>query len=218
MQKYYENNYLNANDIVLSEKNGGYVLLMTNENWDLVQEVELNVFFDDGEGYIDLGLDNVYEFDDDGDLLIDYDGTWLSINEHVVAYYMISDDRKDEQYTITGRVPALLNGELVNIILVFNNENPYGIVTGAQINYDETVTETIAKGLIEIKQGDKIDFLCDYYTYDGEFINNYYLGEQMIVDGELTIGNISVGDHHCKVTYRLTDIYNNKYWTPSVEY
>ncbi len=218
MQKYYESNYLNADDIVLSEKNGGYVLSMTDENWDLVQEVELNVFFDDGEGYIDLGLDNVYEFDDDGDLLIDYDGTWLSINDHIIAYYMISDDRKDEQYTITGRVPAMLNDELVNIILIFDNENPYGIVAGASTNYDESVTETIAKGLVKLKKGDKIDFLCDYYTYDGEFINSYYLGEQMTVDGELTINNINVGDNLCKVTYRLTDIYNNKYWTPYVEY
>ena len=31
--------------------------------WAMVHDLELNVFYDDGEGYIDLGLDNVYEFD-----------------------------------------------------------------------------------------------------------------------------------------------------------
>ena len=40
----------------------------------------MTVYLDDGEGYIDLGNDNVYEFDDDGDLKVDFDYTWISID------------------------------------------------------------------------------------------------------------------------------------------
>ena len=75
--------------------------------------------------------------------------------------------------------PAMLNGQLVDIIIVFDNENPKGKVIGAKVKYDTaTQTETVPKGLIDIVAGDKIDYLCDYYTYDGQYSNTYYLGKQ----------------------------------------
>ena len=39
--------------------------------------MEMNVFLDDEKAFIDLGLDNVYEYNDDGDLIMEYDGTYL---------------------------------------------------------------------------------------------------------------------------------------------
>ena len=35
------------------------MLSLTEEQWELIQTVELNVFVDDGEGFIDMGLDNI---------------------------------------------------------------------------------------------------------------------------------------------------------------
>jgi hypothetical protein len=130
---------------------------------------------------------------------------------------MLSDDRYGETYTIKGRVPAMLNDQLVDIMLVFDNENPDGRVIGAQIKYDtETQTEALPKGLVEIAAGDRIDFLCDYYTYDGNYTDTYYLGEQYTATGEWTVENLSIKSSKYQMTYRLTDIYNNKYWTPSI--
>jgi len=138
-------------------------------------------------------------------------------NGNIVSYYMISDDRHGDTYSTKGRIPALLNGQLVDIIVVFDNENPYGKVLGAQIRYDtKAETETLAKGLIDIVAGDKIDFLCDYYTYEGEYIDTYFLGEQYTATGEWKIENLHLGDRDYQMTYRITDIYGNKYWTPSV--
>lgn len=214
---YYRENYLDAESLQLTIKGSGYVLKLTDEQWELIQNVELNIFFDDGEGFIDLGLDNVYEFDSDGDLIIDYDGTWLALDRHIVAYYVDSIEEDGEYWSITGRIPAMLNGELVDIIVMFNHEYPYGTVAGARINYG-TLTDTAAKGLIPIVSGDVIDFLCDYYTYEEEYNNSFYLGDQMIADGELEVSNVSIGSAKCLVTYRLTDIYNNTYWTPALEY
>jgi hypothetical protein len=130
---------------------------------------------------------------------------------------MMTDDRYGGNYSTMGRVPALLNGQLVDIIIVFDNQTPYGTVLGAQIKYDaETQTETVARGLLEIAAGDKIDFLCDYYTYDGDYSDTYYLGEQYTATGAWETENLSVGSMKYQMTYRLTDIYDNKYWTPSV--
>jgi hypothetical protein len=214
---YYKKNRIDQNSLKITEKNGQRVLVLSEEQWDLIQNMEQNVFIDDGEGFIDLGLDNVYEFNDDGDLIMEYDGTWLALNGNIVSYYMISEDRHGDNYSIKGRVPALLNGQPVNIILVFDNENPKGIVLGAEIKYDtSTQTETMAKGLIDINKGDKIDFLCDYYTYAGDYKDTYYLGKQYTATGEWKIENLSVGNKKYQMTYRITDIYNNKYWTPSI--
>ncbi|MBN1461194.1 MAG: peptidase C11, partial [Armatimonadetes bacterium] len=157
------------------------------------------------------------EYNDDGDLIMEYDGTWLALNGQVVAYYMMSDDHEGDAYSIRGRVPALLNDQLVDIIVVFSNESPDGMVLGAQIKYDAaTETETVARGLIDIVAGDKIDYLCDYYTYEGEYTDTYYLGNQYTATSEWTVENLSVGDNSYQMTYRFTDIYGNQYWTPPI--
>ena len=153
---YIEENYLNSEDLTLTEKDDGYVLSLTDDQWDIIQTLTLNVFADDGEGYIDLGLDNVYEFDNDGDLIMDFDGTWLALNGQVVSYYFISEDQTNDGYTITGRVPAMLNDQLVDLILVFTDDNPYGSVLGARLVYEDS-EDTVPKGLIELQAGDTLD-------------------------------------------------------------
>ena len=215
--EYYEDNRFDASALTITEKNGQRVLALSDEQWDLIQYMELNVFVDDGEGFVDLGLDNVYEYNNDGDLIMEYDGTWLALNGHIVSYYMMTDDRYGDTYSIKGRVPALLNDQLVDIIVVFDDQTPYGVILGAQIKYDtEAETETVAKGLLNIVAGDKIDFLCDYYTYEGEYNDTYFIGEQYTATGEWEIENLYIGNNNYQMTYRITDIYNNKYWTPSI--
>ena len=81
-QPIMKDNHLDSDQLNLTEKGRRPTfLVLTDDEWDLIQTIELNVFVDDGEGYIDLGLDNVFEFDNDGDLIVDFDGTWLSLDE-----------------------------------------------------------------------------------------------------------------------------------------
>ena len=68
----------------------------------------------------------------------------------------------------------------------------------------------------EIVDGDVIDFLCDYYGYDGSFLDSYMLGDRMIVDGELSISNVYIDASAANACYRFTDIYNQQYWTPVI--
>jgi hypothetical protein len=203
-------------NLTITRKGETPTLVMSEEQWGAVVTLEQNVYVDDGEGYIDLGLDNVAEYDADNDLVMDYDGTWLSLNGQIVAYYLVSEDQVGEAYTIVGRVPAMLNAERVNIILVFTSDEPYGYVAGAQADYEAT-TDTIMKGLIDIEPGDMIDFLCDYYDYDGTYSDTYYLGEQMTATDEWVIGNAPLGDGvNWQMCYRITDLYGGQYWTPTV--
>ena len=207
-------NQFDASKLVWHDtEDGGKAITIAEDQWGLVQKIDLNFFVDDGAGYIDMGLDNLYAIDDNGNLIADVDGTWLSINDQPVAYYHTDTvEEGGDAYTITGYVPAMLNGERVKLILIFDDENPLGYIAGADLNYDPTVTETQARGLVELQAGDTLDFLCDYYSYDGTYEDSYYLGETMTVTDDMKISNTYVGSGYVAM-YKFTDIYNNDFWS-----
>ena len=39
----------------------------------------------------------------------------------------------------------------------------------------------------------------------------------MTVSSNMQISNVDVGEGNLKITYCFTDIYNQKYWTPSIQ-
>lgn len=215
------NQFDTSNLIWTQNADGQDVISLSEDQWSQVKDLSLNMFYDDGEGYIDLGLDNTLEFDSDGNLIAPSDKTWLAIDGQIVAYYVIDVQGDENSYAITGRVPCLLNGERTNLILVFDSENEDGYVAGANYDYVEGETDTVAKNLTEINEGDTIDFLCDYYSYDKTYEDSYYLGEQMTVShpmSEMVINNLPVGDGDVLVTYRFTDQFAQNYWTPTIKY
>ena len=204
----------------LTEKDGQNVLVLSEDMWDQITDAELNVFVDDGDGYIDLGYDNVIEYNDDGDLIDAWNGTWLTICEQPVALYPISDEDVDDNglYITTKFTPVLLNGERVNLIIEFNEETGIDAVIGAQTL---SPTGVQAKGYLELEPGDVIQPVCDYFTYDGVFEAQYMLGDPFIVpeDADLPVVNMQItGGRRMLYTARLTDIYQAKYWLPMTEY
>ena len=215
---YLKENSFEGRYLTWTETKNGFVIMLPEQELDLVQSLHANLFFDDGAGYIDMGLDNVYDFDEQGNLLAPEECTWIAINEQPVAYYHENTVDDGQDYSITGRVPVLYNGERAELVLEFTDENPYGSVVGVRRVYTEGETNTVAKTMDTVKDGDVIDFLCDYYSYDGEYLDSYMLGEQMTVDGELTISDVYVDESRANFTYMFTDIYNQTYWTEPVVY
>ncbi len=211
-------NYFDATNLVWQTNDSGeYILSLPESQWDMVHQLDKNLFYDDGTGYVDLGLDNVFSFDSEGNLIADTDRTWLAINGQPVAYYHIdTTELGGDAYSISGYVPAMLNDERVNLILAFDNENPYGYIAGATTDYVNGETATVAKNMVELEVGDTLDFICDYYSYDGDYTDSYFLGERMTVTDEMEISNVDVGDGALKITYRFTDMYNQEYWTDSI--
>ena len=220
--EYIANHSFDQSALFWSQNAAGEdVIKLSEDQWGLVQDLELNMFYDDGAGYIDLGLDNVFDFDDEGNLKSQTDKTWVSIDGQVVAYYVIDVQGTSDSYAITGRVPCYINGVRSNLILVFDSDNEDGYVAGACYDYVEGETETVAKNTTELAEGDVIDFICDYYGYDKSYQDSYYLGEPMTVQGSMSdmkISNTYVGDGKALVTYRFTDIYGQDYWTDAISY
>ncbi len=189
---------------------------LSEDQWSLVNDLALSVFYDDGEGYIDLGLDNVFSFTDDGALKGEYDGTWLAIDDQPVPYYHLSDVYDGNDYAISGYVPCLLNGERAELLLMFDNDHPYGYIAGARSVYTEATTETVAKNLTELREGDRIDFVCDYYSYDGAYQDSYLFGDAWQYHADAQISNVFIQADRANATYRFTDIYGQNYWTPPI--
>lgn len=215
--EYVSQNFFDTSNLVWEQKSdGSYFMSLPESQWELVHKIDLNMFYDDGSGYIDLGLDDIYDFDSDGNLIPDTERNWLAINNQPVAYYHTDTIENGDDYTITGYVPAMLNGDRVNLILVFDNENPNGYIAGASTDYVNGETDTVPKNLTEINVGDKLDFICDFYSYNGEYQDSYYLSEPVTVTDNMTISNVDVGDGEVKLMYRFTDIYNQTYWSEPI--
>ena len=218
-----------------------------------MHELQLNVFYDDGKGFLDLGLDNFFYFKENGALVGAYDGAWLSINGQAVAYYFEgSEEDEDGSFISHGRIPILANGNRAELLTSIT-ESPSGSVTASvdglrwiypEIDDDNEVTSKADKDELRMTDGSStltIDFICDYYSYNGDYLDTYQIGEPIklqgsaqndeipAVDGEGTESQVYVYDlsglkladayfnaEKMSATYRFTDIYGQTYWTPVI--
>ena len=207
-----------SSPLIWTEKDGRYVLSMPESEWAKVADLQLNVFLDDGAGYIDLGLDTIFEFDEDGDLIGEYDDMWIAINNQPVAYYYVDSVVENGVDVIHGRVPVLLNGDRAELLITFRGGSPE--VSGARYIYADGETDTVAKAA-ELENGDVIQPICDRYNYDGTYDDTYMLGDSFTYGGA---GSLKVSDVTLNPTdgtpiaaYMLTDRFASEHWTEAIK-
>ncbi|MBP3891971.1 MAG: hypothetical protein J6D29_07340 [Solobacterium sp.] len=225
-------NHVDNSNLVFTERDGKYTLALTEDQWALMQNIALNVWVDDGSGYIDLGYDNVFEFDENGSLKADYDGLWISIEDQVVPYYILSEEYPDDTgYVVNGYVPTLMTHtdtqgetvtERVNLLIEFTEDNIDGGIIGGQIVYEEDID---GKNVVfEAGKEYTFQFVADYYDYNGKFNDQYTIGSPITTtifedqEVDLEVGTIQLENQPLKYGYVLTDIYNAKHWTPMLNY
>ena len=236
---YIADNLFDPQMLVWTENAAGErVIAIPEAQWALVRELDLNMFYDDGQGFLDLGRDNVCDWDEDGNLLAPQELTWLTINGQFVAYYHEYTTGSGASRVDTGYVPVLLNGERAELLISFDADG-YGSVVGARSVYVKGESNAVAKSytvlgdkvdlkkpenyaeetgeICALRDGDVIDFLCDYYGYDGSYQDSYKLGEAMTVNGELKVYDAYLPSGGVLMTYRFTDLYQQHYWTLPIE-
>ncbi len=216
---YIGKNRITDEDIAWSQNGDGQqVLKLSEDQWSNVQLVDKALYVDDGEGYIELGLDNVYDFDDDGNLLLDTGKDWVAVDGQIVAYYhMDTLEKGDDEFVISGYIPVKYNGERANLIVQFTDDSGYGQIVGINMDYQD-LTDVEAKSITTLSKGDKITFLCDYYTYDGKYKDSYKLGSMTVSDpGNIQVSNVTIQKKGTMIFYKVTDIYERAHWTDEVE-
>lgn len=232
---YIRKNMLDSTDLKWQKNaEGDQAIILAEDQWELVENVDMAMYYDDGDGYVELGLDNIFDFDSDGNLLPVTDRTWLAINGQIVAYYHDDTYENGDQYRISGTVPIEIDGVPADLILVFDNDHPQGYAAGVRFAYRDGETGTVAKVIeslviesteaggikIEDLSGEsEISFICDYFAYNGTYQDSYQLGDPIKASdlSDLTITNAPVGDGPIKVIYRFTDIYGQTLWTEALD-
>jgi len=210
--------YVDSDYLEITEKDGEYVLELSDEDWSIVTEINLQVYIDDGEGFLSLGSDNVFDYNDYGDLKVEFDYVWLYINDCIVPF--MSTERgaflNGDEY-FDGYVSALLNdNDYIKIWLRWIGEDV--TVLGYTFDGDSSLAQ---RGYSQFNDGDVIDFLFEYYDYNGNYLDDYTLEDNSFVY------NSSVGLTPCyqefeecntQVLFYLRDIYQNEYWTEPLTY
>ena len=213
---------------------GEDVIMLPESQWSLVEGLDYNLMYDDGEGYINFGYDNVFDFDEEGNLKLPEDLAWVAINGQPVAYYHEYTVGEGDNAIITGYIPALLNGERVKILVRFQNEE--WRITGLLPVYSNHETETVAKAIPALsdqldtesaewaeedeaffwKAGDTLEFIAEYYSYSGSFNDLYPIGDPMTVTEDMTVSDVYVEEANYRECYRFQDLYQQEYWTPAI--
>lgn len=212
-------------ELAIQQSGDNWILPLSDDQWNMLTGIELQVLLDDGSGYIDLGSDQTFETTENDDLLISFDNTWVALDGHVVPYYAEQTiaHTGDDGSTFVGYVPALLNGDKeIEIVLQWDSTDAdAGYVAGyryAQNNGAFGDGGTQPKGLMTLKEGDKLQFECDYYTYDGTYDASYLLGDPITVGKEQPkVTYEDVGKNPVLVSFMLTDLYQNHSWTETVQ-
>ena len=130
-------------------------------------------------------------------------------------------DISDDDWSIRGRVPVLLNGIRADLIVVFDQDHEDGFIAGSTYDYDEDVTSAIPKNLGALESGDVLEFIATSYNYDGTVEDWFVISDPMTIDDPdaVVISNVDITESgSVKVLYCLTDIYGQKYWTDPIEF
>ena len=211
--KYIARNHFDSD---LNWKDGKITL--SKEQWDLVDTLRLNVFIDDGKGYIELGKDAIYTIED-GSLLEPEDMTWMAAsidneNWQLVPYYHLYQTEYDDTTTYMGRIPVIYNGDYANLVTLISDDEFE--VVGVLMDYRDEV-DVVAKTLTELSEGDEIEFICDYYDYDGNYNHSFVLGNKIVIKDELYLGDVDLKDYKTLASYEFKDIYQKAYYSSAVK-
>ena len=227
---YLAENKFDPDQLVWTKQSGGvYGITMDQANWSLVQDIRLNIFVDDGTGYIDLGLDSIYDLTEDGKLLSQEKNSWIYVGNktedkgtyRAVAYYYTDANTENNKTSYYGYVPALLTDKSLGIEnqrieLQFAFIDDAWTITGYRTVYGGE-TDAVAKYEETLNNGAVLQFIADYYDYQGNYQDTYKIGEEITVSDNMEVVDLYIpSTTKCSVAYVLTDIYQQEYWTPVV--
>ena len=193
-------------------------ITLPEEQANLINDVALNVYYDVGDSYLDLGMDDIRYTWHDNTLINDYNGVWLHFDDQPVAFYHLYKISQNES---VGYVPVFLkrNGttEQIRANLIILVEGSKGTIIGAQQIYGDEEKDVEAKNMIGIGAGDQLIFLCDCFGYDGRYQDTFPVGDLVLTDQTVIDYKNINGIEDCRITYCLTDIYNQRHWTSTID-
>lgn len=217
-ESYYETYSADLSLLETTEVDGRCVLELSEEDWEIVNDAAMQMFAVYDGFYVDMGLDNYCEFDDYGNLIVEYDQTWVALDGQVVPFFHESYTSDGDSFFTCGSVPCVYNGIDAEIVLVWDTEHPSGYAAGVRPVYTDSVA---AKGLYDICDGDTFQVYYDIYDEDLNYVETMTLDDEIFtVQDSLEVGYADAAEQlgDTFIYYVLEDIYNNTYYTDSIAY
>lgn len=217
-ESYYETYSADLSLLETTEVDGRWVLELSEEDWEIVNDAAMQMFAVYDGFYVDMGLDDYCEFDDYGNLIVEYDQTWVALDGQVVPFFHESYTSDGDSFFTCGSVPCVYNGIDAEIVLVWDTEHPSGYAAGVRPVYTDSVT---AKGLYDICDGDTFQVYYDIYDEDLNYVETMTLDDEIFtVQDSLEVGYADAAEQlgDTFIYYVLEDIYNNTYYTDSIAY
>lgn len=217
-ESYYETYSADLSLLETTEVDGRCVLELSEEDWEIVNDAAMQMFAVYDGFYVDMGLDDYCEFDDYGNLIVEYDQTWVALDGQVVPFFHESYTSDGDSFFTCSSVPCVYNGIDAEIVLVWDTEHPSGYAAGVRPVYTDSVA---AKGLYDICDGDTFQVYYDIYDEDLNYVETMTLDDEIFtVQDSLEVGYADAAEQlgDTFIYYVLEDIYNNTYYTDSIAY
>ena len=177
-------------DIPLTEAEDGYKIELPEAVWPIISTSQLFVYQEVGNGTMRyLGYDDLGMIDEDGHPLVAMNGTWVHIGGQLVCYESEGVRETKDGFVFMGSVKAKLNNRaLVRLHIEWDpvQAESDGPTKGHVVNYtfieadqlldlipdsldldDDTLDAFSSRMRTNLKPGDRLQFLFDYYDEQG---------------------------------------------------
>lgn len=212
-------------DLYLEETEEGFELILDEEVWDLITDIQLVVMVYDGEDYLNLGYDNLVSWSEDGNLLLDFGYYWVSIDGQPVPFFADTVYEEEGAMIYSGRVYATLNGDTeIELYLEWkpvteemaqqDEFEAEGFIKGYRVVNENTLT--VAKGFLPLQEGDELEFFCDCYDEDGDYSGSYVIAQTTVGAQDPAVSYEELEDMEVICWYALTDIYQQELYTETI--
>jgi hypothetical protein len=202
------------------------VIDITSDQRHKMTDKLMDVWFDTGDGLMEIGVDMYHQNPEQESLnkdyiVVGYDRAWVTFEDNIVPFFYQDIVRlSDGSLAEYGYVPALLNDKDIIAIRVEFVIPEEGEGFARECGYwieDEMETEegSSIRNLIPLKEGDTLDFFFWVVDYEGNDNGITWRGDTITVkkDG-ITVGFGTMPDKYDFVfRYELNDVYGNYYYT-----
>lgn len=203
-------------ELELAWDGSNWVVEMDDSLWSDFADFQITVMQNYDDGYLMLGTDDAYQVTDDGNIAVDFDGEWLSIDGSFFSFYCDApEETEDGEIRYSGTIPAILNGgERVNLVVTWptaserGDGETIGYVQGYRMSGQDYV---LGRGLGQLEAGDTLTPVFDYFDSEGNWVETLQ-GDAITVSdpSDVEVRYEDTGDASVLFWETLTTVYGSQ--------
>ena len=203
-------------ELELASDGSNWVVEMDDNLWGDFADFQITVMQNHDDGHLMLGTDDAYQVTDDGNIAVDFDGEWLSIDGSFCSFYCDApEETEDGEIRYSGTIPAILNGgERIDLVVTWptaserGDGETIGYVQGYRMSGQDYV---LGRGLGQLEAGDTLTPIFDYFDSEGNWVETLQ-GDAITVSdpSDVEVRYEDTGDASVLFWGTLTTVYGSQ--------